>query len=631
MPEDVTNELSGQVEGENGQPKEVTQHDGQAEQNGQQPQEGIRAFDQNGQEVVIPREEWRTNVLPQMLADLKEQPDQLYVLILNSMNDGFFTEVTDSAAHLYATDPVKARGTCLWAIVLIQQRRLDEAEQVLDAYLQTHGEDGAVLMNLAKVYAERGDMEKATTTLWHAIELEPNLENGIGWYAAQEHEKGGEDAANAAFERIRKIEGSWRAQLWLARAALNKGQPEDALALYNEALAAAPRPVPADFLMQMSGDLGGRGRLRELLELTTPHFVPEVHGLQVGNNLIKASIDSGELRLAKAVTDSLHALGRPDWRPTLNFWEGAIAQAASSNPQAAQQLSGQAGAQGEQQAEQQGAQIAMLRVDGPVWLRAGEEARNSFAPKPAGGPGIAFLGGSAEPPEAPIDGVLQMPDLLGRLTRALPLFLSEQVDLRTVANSRAVLPWAVPGSGQAGEQAGGFVVSGESWPDSTAVQAIAGPEGETEYVVSVHIDGEVKPWTAVLAFVRVRDGVRIGELDHEFDSDAPEEGLRKLADEVVELLRAAAAENDAPGYEVPHGAAFTDYLLRLESLLAVRCAAIEGTAPHFLSGERAILEGVRTLSEQEPKNRAVSMLASETLEAMRMVRPELAAEFAPVA
>jgi hypothetical protein len=145
------------------------------------PPEGIRAFDQNGQEVIVPREEWRDNVLPGMLREVWDQPDNLYMLIVNSLNDGFVAEVTEASARLHEIDTIPARGACMWAVVQIQAGRLDEAEQVLNDHLAKHGVDGSVLVNLAKIYSMRGETLRSDETLWHGLEAEPNQENGLGW------------------------------------------------------------------------------------------------------------------------------------------------------------------------------------------------------------------------------------------------------------------------------------------------------------------------------------------------------------------------------------------------------------------------------------------------------------------
>jgi hypothetical protein len=584
----------------------------------QPPRDGIRAFDQFGREVVIPREEWRANVLPGMLQEVWEQPEQLYVLVLNSLNDGFFAEVADAAHHLYETDTVPARGACMWSIVLMQTGRMDEAQSVLEGFVADQGEDGSVLTNLAKVYAAGGEQERAQSTLWRALEVEPNLDNALGWYATQAQERGGEAAAKQALEQIRTMPASWRAQLWLARGELAQGHLDAAKALYTEALARSPKPVSGDLLMQMSGDLGAQGLLRELIEFTAPQFVPELHGLPVGNNLIKAFLDTGNVDAAEIVLRALAGFNRPDWKTAVDFWTGEIARHRGASGGRAQPGT-PTGAQTEQEI-----QIGMLRIDGPVWLPAISPARGLFGTKNAEGPSVTFLGGSAESPQDAGATTPQLADALGRMTRALPLFLAEQVDLLGAASGRAMLPWAVS---QAPGAPSGFVVSGQRWPDEVAVQSVSGEPNFSDYVVTVHVDAEVEPWTADLAFVRASDGVRIGELTREFDPANPEEGLRALATEVLELLGEAERNGAQLSYEVPSAASFTAYLARLEQLLAVRCAGMNGVHAEFLNGEREILQGGVALCQDEPENAAARLLLVETLAGIRAVRPKIAAEF----
>lgn len=43
--------------------------------------------------------------------------------------------------------------------------------------------------------------------------------------------------------------------------------------------------------MEISGDLGKQGQLQKLLDLVEPHYDVQMHGLSVGNNLIKAHVE----------------------------------------------------------------------------------------------------------------------------------------------------------------------------------------------------------------------------------------------------------------------------------------------------------------------------------------------------
>ena len=262
----------------------------------------IRVFDEYGREMFISKQQWRENVLPESLKKVWNQPDELYSIILSALNDGFRPDVIDAAKHLYKIDPNRARGTCVWGIVLTEEDRVDEAREIFSDYIAKHGEDGIVLTNLAKAYAKQNEKTKAEEILWHALELDPNQDNGLGWCAAIHRERGREAAGHDALLRVSGLPGSWRAQLWLARAALKERQLDRALDFYRECLSKVGKPVPADALMQISGDLGNAGHLPELLDIAEPLFDPAFHGLKVGNNLIKAHFDLGQFQGARHIS-----------------------------------------------------------------------------------------------------------------------------------------------------------------------------------------------------------------------------------------------------------------------------------------------------------------------------------------
>ncbi len=573
-------------------------------------QEGVRAFDQNGREVIVPREQWRTEVLPTMIREAWDTPEQLYAVILNSLQSGFGAELLEGAQRLRETDPIPARGVCILGIVLAQIGRRTEAKQLFEHFTAEQGEDGSVLVNLARLYADEGDQQRADTNLRRALELEPNHDNGLGWYLSQIQQQGGDDAARAALEQLAANPASWRAQLFLARGELAQGNLARARELYAQALERAPKPVPPDLLMQLSGDLGSRGHLVELIEFTAPHFIPELHGLPVGNNLIKALMDTGNLDPAEQVKAALWRVNRPDWKDMLTFWDGELSR------QRAARVSGS------DPARQQQIQVAMLRVDGPVWLAPGSPARRLFGAKSPSAPTVTFLGGSAETPEdASPEDRQRIGDTLSRMTRALPLFLAEQTDMRTAAQGRAMLPWAVGA-------ASGFLVSGQRWPEATALDATRTPENASDYVVTVHLDAEVEPWTADLTFIRTADGTPIGELSAEFQPDRFEMPLGNLADEVVELLSVLGPATEPAAYVVPGPERFGSYLMRLEQMLAIRCAGMDGVPPQFLSGENEILAGELELCRNYPENIPARLLLLGSYAALAKLRPDTTATFA---
>lgn len=587
----------------------------------QEAPQTIRAFDQNGQEVLVPRDHWATEVLPNMVKQAWNNPEQLYFVVVNSLNEGFLFEIAPAAQRLYESDPVPARGTCVWAATLIGLDRLVEAEMVLSTYLERHGDHGSVLVNLAKVFQAKGEDARAEATLHRALEVDPNEDNALGWLAglAQRsvdpaNQSEVEAAVQSAIEKVAAHPGAWRPQLWLARQALVSQDFDGARALYTQALANAPTPAPPELLTQMSGDLGNQSQtnpalLDDLIALTTPHFIPEVHGLQVGNNLIKANADRGHLDVAAALVQSLAALNQQEWAQPLAFWQSELAR-LSGNPGQVAVMPQAPGPDRPEPAAQQQVQIGMVRIDGPVWLPTGSPARSIFPAKPSTAPVVIFLGGSAESPVAGPDTSIQFTTALGVLTRALPLFLAEQTEMRTAAAGRTILPWAVGApAAAANQQPSGFIVANQPWPDETAVQAAtqSDPSQPADLVVTVHIDAEVNPWEVSLTFLRTADSTRIGELSAEFTPEAPTEALLTLTNEMAELLGVLGTPATTPLYTLPQN--LPAYLSALDNLLTLRCATMPNAPIPTPEARAAILENATQLNT--PSTQPTQILLTE--------------------
>jgi tetratricopeptide (TPR) repeat protein len=476
----------------------------------------IRVYDKYGRQLFVTKETWRTDVLPGTIRSNWDNPGQLYNIIIGTLNDGFRADILNAAKHLYEVDPERLRATNLWGIVLMEEGRLDEAEAVFGKYTRQFGESGVILTNLAKVFAKRGDAAKAESTLWHALELDPNQSNGLGWYHALNRERGGDAAGIEAWRRVAALPGSWRAQLWLARQALAAKHADEALSLYRSCLARLTDPVPADFLKQMSGDLGNVGLLAELLGLSEPRFDAAIHGLDAGNNLIKANLDLGRIDAAKRILDQLYALKRPDWQHHLGFWDTEIAKKrmAASAPDAKTQFT-----------------MTVLTIDGPVWLDRKSAAASLFAVKPPDAPHICFLGSSAKIPDAGQNVERQLAEARGRLSRSLPLFLAEQIFFTTEASSSTLIPWIM-------QPSAGFILSGAAWSDESAADCARKSDPRAAYVVTTHLICRTEPWGIELCLVRAADGACVGDLRSSVLPARPEDTILPFSLDVRDLLTA---------------------------------------------------------------------------------------------
>jgi tetratricopeptide (TPR) repeat protein len=572
----------------------------------------IRVFDSFGREMFMTKEQWRSGTLPGALKANWNSPDKLYGILAMALNDGHFTDILEAACRLYRIDPNPSRGAAVYAIVLMKTGKLDRAEEVLRSYLKAHGDDGVILTNLAKVQAARNEMPAAEETLWRALLADPNMENALAWHLAIHKERDGETSKSRELERIAALPGSWRAQLWLARAALESSDLDRALALYREGLSHIGRPAPAHLLLQVSGDLGNYGHLSEALQLVEPEFVPKLHGLLVGNNLIKAHLDLGEIDAAAGILEQLYSLQRPDWKERLSFWDTELAKARIVSANAVLSVPIDA---------------TLINIEGPVWLKPSSPANSLFSRKPTNKIFVCFLGGSATVPRASQQIQEQLADTPGRLSRALPLFLAEQVHFFTESVVQTLIPWIQ------GER-GAFMVSGSIWTDADAARYAKVAQPKSQFVVVTHLTGESAEssahWGIQLRLIQVDAAQCVAALEGSFSLTDSEDSLLGMSRRLVELVAQHTEKvsvNPPALYQLPKGRWFSDYLLRIEQLLAARCTGMEHDGPDFLSGKREIVDGMLGLCLACPSNVVVRILLAETLSAMKRIQPNVEAEF----
>ena len=567
----------------------------------------VRVYDGYGRELAMTRDDWRDNVLLGSLTEAGSDPDRLYDLVFGALQDGFVAEVLPFAEQLRQLEPMSARSATLLGVIYLGLRRLDDAERLLTEQLREHGDDGYVLTNLAKVCAERGDAAQVDALLWRALKTDPNQENAVAWFLSLANERRGERGVQAALRALAAIPGSWRARLWMARAALEKQDAAEALRLYDEALELAPTPTPTDLLMQLSGDLGNHGQLVELLERAAPRFVPAEHGLVVGINLIKANVDLGRLDHARELVDRLYALERPDWQQALSYWEAEIATARASSPAATPAPV---------------PTITMVKLTGPIWLGLSQSGAELCSPKDEQAVVVGFLGGTASQGDAGPPR-LQRADAAGRITRALSLFLSEQFHLRSDGSGVVLQPF-VQGS------SGGLVLAGQPWRAEAAAEHARQCEPPADYVVVTHLDLTGKTPTLSLRLVRTIDGTVLESCEAHVDLQRPEAAFMLLAERTLASLsqRAGIERCDAPAwYQVPAGELFADYQLRLEQLLAATACQLDGSRRDFLSGEREMVAGDLELCLREPENATTRLLLFALLGRLQAIHPQVVAEY----
>jgi hypothetical protein len=563
----------------------------------------IQVYDGYGRPMYVTKSDWKSKVLIPNLQKARNDSDELYNLLISAINDGFATEILPHAKRLQQIDPNAERGAVVLAIVNMEIGKPIDAEQVLSDFVAVHGETGIVATNLAKTYSLQGKSEQAEEILWHALELDPNQDNGLSWYAATQRDRGGEVAELAAYQRVSQLPGSWRAGLWVAKSMLEDGDLESAESVYRQSLERAGRLVPADVLMQMSGDLGNLGYLKEIIAWVLPHFDPSFHGLSVGNNLIKAYFDLGYYKEARQLTDTLYALQRPDWQETLGYWDTELAKA---------------GLEKQNNNEIGQPEFAMFCVQGPIWTHKQPLLADLIPSKPGNAVKIAFFGNTVLYASTPNANQSQLADTAGRLSRSIPLLLAETAQLHTESICQTFVGYV---------QRRGFAVFGER-ADTQSLYDMTGKD--VDYIAGITIDTREEIWKAELVMVSRTDGNQVAAISEAIESANPGPGVANLTNALLGLLAGGTIANRASlpdWYMLPSETELSDYLLRLEQQLVIIAEGAEGLQSGGISGEREMLHGILNLCLSHPANALLRMVLAGTFDGMRQVRPKVADEY----
>jgi len=195
-------------------------------------------------------------------------------------------------------------------------------------------------------------------------------------------------------------------RLIAAREKLDAKDLAGALAIYDEVLANAGDR--ADVLVTISGDLGSTGHIPQIIELVAPRYDAARHGPAAGINLIQAYLAVRDADAARHVLDILFSLKRPELDDRLNGFSNAIAE--------------------------------LLQHGRPIWSYGLEEFTEILPKKEGKMRKVAFAQFSLPGAYADLEAAIKQPeDELGRLSRAIPLWLAETFYFSPLYSSIAAL------------------------------------------------------------------------------------------------------------------------------------------------------------------------------------------------
>jgi hypothetical protein len=222
-------------------------------------------------------------------------------------------------------------------------------------------------------------------------------------------------------------------RLQRAREALELKNLAGAMALYEEVLATA-RDRP-DVLVTISGDLGVSGCTREIIELIAPRYDAQRHGPATGINLVQAYLAVRDPQSAQHVLDLLFALNRPELEERLFGFSNVIADMMLLESKG--EMFPTPSPDAPEGAEL--TKIDLASISKPIWFYGLENIPGLLPPKEGKRRRIAF-GQLALLGLAQAAGNMKLPeDELGRLSRGIPLWLSEALFFSTGYASAAAV------------------------------------------------------------------------------------------------------------------------------------------------------------------------------------------------
>lgn len=550
-----------------------------------------------GRSFQMPLERWRRDVLKPNLDANWDKPDELYSFVISALRDGLAPDVDQASARLMDIDPVIERGFVTRSIVQLKLGRTADAAATLSQAIAKVGETGVLLTNQAKVIGAEGNHALAMSTLERALQLDPNQDNGLSWRVAEVTEARGAEAAQEYLRQLSALPHAWRPQLLLGQHAIQGGRRDEGLAWFDQVLAKAPHED--DVMLAVSGELGKQGLLNDAVQRIAPIYDEHRDDIRAGYNLLQAYVELGDASAGRALLDRLFALGQPAYAEYLLRYAKAFDDMVVAPPKPLKHEP----------------EISIAQMALPPWLLGMHDMGWAAPPREEARPRIVLLPLAAV--DESVGGTARSgrEDERGRLSRALPLFLLEQLvycsDLHAVLN----LPVA---------DGHNLVLFGRAAGDEE-LEFLAGDfDFAVEGQITV-IDGDCK---IICRLRRLDDLTTLKRVERRFGEHDVGDALVSISGEMLEAIGAATSatiEPRVPFYSLP-ATCVNEYVSALSQILALTLAA-SSNARDSLFGERNIYGWTQTLAASLPNNEPAQFMYFTALAKGRRMSSPIVDEF----
>jgi len=558
----------------------------------------IRATDSYGRDVEVPREHWRTIVLPSQLQQAWFDPARLWRVIVDAHGDGFSEELREPTGRLLEIDPDIERSHVLRAVVLLGLGNREAAENILYKAEASIGGTARILLQSARVHAAWKRADKAKDHLWRAIEKDPNLHEALRWWT-ELHEAPA--LRREALLRVAALSDSWAVHLYLARLHLDGNELAAALACYERVLDQAP--ADSDALVSVADELEARERWQDLVHLVAPRYSVSRDNARIGVHLVRAYLKLEMAVPGLSLLDELFGLGIP-----------ALAQALIPLSQAFDPLRPPPHAV---DAPTDPQNIGFGCFDRPVWLLSAYDMAWAMHDVPREKK-IAMLsltvdrGDSAD---AARDASLEQENDVGVVSRAIPLYLSEIMYFGSSLECHAMIPYAMPAN---------LILFGAEESEEQLRAFAAG----YDYILQGKVRYQPDAMVIRLRLKATEDLAVLAEFTRTLPHANPGQPMLELADEVADRLVAiAGGQRMKPAWcQPPPADAAVAYLSALnQSLIMTLTRTPDDRAK--LWGERHLLHWMQGLAASLQEHEGTQFIFFTALAKMQRAGSPLVREF----
>ncbi|OYD06154.1 tetratricopeptide repeat protein [Paludifilum halophilum] len=291
----------------------------------------IPLFDEWGHLIWMDREEFRNSVIPENIQAEWDHSDRLYAFVVQIYRDGFLKEAEQGADRLLELSDRSEEALLLKGLILLRQKRFEEAEAVLRECIESYSDRGVAHTYLARLYSRRSEDEKVVATLEEGLIREPNQETALHMLTRWSPK----EKAIRFLQKMTKNSEAWGPHLALGKLYLEDNRMAEALEQFRSALDQSRRLRGEEGLPQWEEEvtamtvfalLHKRDEWEELIRLGESYWTPAFLTPFPGMDYAEALEKEGRVEEAVHVLEETLSSVEPEYRQMVQLRRHRLAE-----------------------------------------------------------------------------------------------------------------------------------------------------------------------------------------------------------------------------------------------------------------------------------------------------------------